>query len=232
MIYVFYAYSGWNAAAYIAGEIKNPKRSIPLAILGGTLMVTAMYILLQVAMLKQGNMSEMKGREDVAAVAFSHLLQGKRIYILNAFISLQLIATISSYLWIGSRITHAMAVDQHRWFLLRKVNKNNIPIYALWANATIAILYMCFTSLDEALKGTGFIMQTFSILVVYSSLKLPKNNVFTTPFKPIPQIIFIVFSLYILIDNLISNPMLNAIWLLIILAGMIFYKKKLPANLD
>ena len=123
-----------------------------------------------------------------------------------------------------------MAKDQQRWIYLRKVNKNHVPVIALWANASIAIVYLCFTSLDEALKGTGFIMQAFSILVVYASLKLKKNKEFTTPLKPLPQLLFIGFSLYILINNLVSNFALNALWLLIILSGLIFYKA--PKDLE
>jgi basic amino acid/polyamine antiporter, APA family len=229
MIYVFYAYSGWSSAAYIAGDIVNPHKSLPIAILGSTALVTLLYVLLQVVMLRQGNLIEMTNSENVTVVAFSHVLLGGRIRLINIFISLQLVATISSYLWIGSRITHAMSKDQEKWTFLRKVNKNNIPVIALWANAGISILYLCFASLDEALKGTGFIMQAFSILVVYASLKLKKNNEFTTPFKPVPQLLFIGFSLYILINNLVSNFSLNALWLAIILLGFIFYKK--PSNM-
>jgi APA family basic amino acid/polyamine antiporter len=230
MIYVFYAYSGWSSAAYIAGDVIHPHRSLPIAILGSTAAVTLLYVLLQVVMLRQGNLKEMTGSENVTAVAFSHILHGGKIRLINVFISLQLVATISSYLWIGSRITHTMAKDQQRWIYLRKVNKNHVPVIALWANASIAIVYLCFTSLDEALKGTGFIMQAFSILVVYASLKLKKNKEFTTPLKPLPQLLFIGFSLYILINNLVSNFALNALWLLIILSGLIFYKA--PKDLE
>jgi basic amino acid/polyamine antiporter, APA family len=225
MIYVFYAFSGWSSAAYIAGEIANPKKALPIAILGGTLFVTIIYILLQVVMLRQGSLTEMEGRENVTAIAFSHILSGWGLKTLNLFIGIQLIATISSYLWIGSRITFAMAQDQEKWRLLRITNRNNIPVYALWANASISVFYLNLASLDQALKGPGFIMQSFAIFVVYSSLKLKGPTDFKTPFKPFPQLIFISFSVYILINNLLSNPVLNLIWLGVIVSGLIFYKK-------
>ena len=100
MIYVFYAYSGWSSAAYIAGDVIHPHRSLPIAILGSTAAVTLLYVLLQVVMLRQGNLKEMTGSENVTAVAFSHILHGGKIRLINVFISLQLVATISSYLWI------------------------------------------------------------------------------------------------------------------------------------
>jgi APA family basic amino acid/polyamine antiporter len=68
LLFVFYAYSGWNAAVYIAEEVERPRRTVVLALVGGTLFVTAVYLLLNAAFLKAAPVSELAGVVEVGHV--------------------------------------------------------------------------------------------------------------------------------------------------------------------
>ena len=109
MIYVSFAYVGWNAAAYVSDEIDNPQKNLPRALIGSTLFVAVAYILFQYILLKNATVAELAGKEEVTFISFTNLLGSTGGKWVSIFIAIQLIATISSYLWVGPRVTWAMA---------------------------------------------------------------------------------------------------------------------------
>ena len=108
MVYVAFAYTGWNAAAYVVDEIDNPKINLPKALIGSTLFVALVYVLFQTVLLKNATASQLDGKEEVTFIAFKNLLGTAGGKWVSIFIALQLVATISSYLWVGPRVTCAM----------------------------------------------------------------------------------------------------------------------------
>ncbi len=205
LIYVFYAYTGWNSAAYIIEEVDQPKKNLPKALIGATLLVMVIYILLQLVLLKHASVDQLAGQVQVADIAFGNLFGPNGAIWVSLFIGIQLIATISGYAWVGPRVTYAMAKDYKLWKPLAKVNANEIPVRAIVVNTAISLILFLSGSFEQVMLYAGFILQLMSTVTVYSSLKIKNEEGFKTPFKPIPQLIYIGFSValmgYLLIDR-------------------------------
>lgn len=225
LLYVTYAYTGWNSAAYIVDEIKDPKKNLPKALLIGTVLVTVLYILLQVVFLRHASIDQMEGKVEIAFIAFANLFGADGGNWVSYFIAIQLIATVSGYLWIGSRITFAMSKDYRLWKPISKKNKNGIPVRALWLQATISIILLTLTaSFEEVMLYASFVLQLMGTLTVTSIFWLKgRKEAFISPLKPFLQIIFILFSIWVLGYMLVERPKESLIGLLFIFSGAITY---------
>jgi APA family basic amino acid/polyamine antiporter len=224
LLYVTYAYTGWNSAAYIVDEINDPRKNLPKALLIGTVLVTVFYVLLQIVFLKHASVEQMSGKVEVAFVAFKNVLGSEGSRWISYFIAIQLIATISGYLWIGSRITFAMAKDHSPWKKIAVKNKNGIPVRALWLQAGISILLTLTGTFEQVLLYASFVLQLMGTLTVASIFWLKgRKGAYKSPFKPFLQIAFILFSLWILGYMLVERPKESAIGLLFVLSGVVTY---------
>jgi APA family basic amino acid/polyamine antiporter len=225
MIFVTYAYTGWNSAAYIAGEIKDPQKNVPKALIFSTLLIIVLYTAFQWVLLRHAPIAAMQGKEEVSYISFQHLWGDVGAKWVSFFIALQLIATMSSYLWVGPRVTWAMSSAHHHWKPLSKQNQHGIPVRALWLHAFISIILTLSGSFEQILVYAGFILQLFSALTVSTSLFIkPEPGAFKTPLKPIPQILFLLFSAWVLVFTAIDKPMESLIGIGIVLAGILLAK--------
>ena len=221
MIFVTYAYTGWNAAAYIVGEMKDPQKNLPRALIVSTLLIIGLYTSFQWVLLRHAPISLLQGKEEVSYLSFLQLWGEKGAKWVSFFIALQLIATISSYLWVGPRVTWSMASAHHHWQPLAKQNRHGIPVPALWLHAGISIALMLSGSFEQILVYAGFILQLMTALTVATSLFIkPEPGAFKTPLKPLPQYIFLVFSVWVLVFTAIDKPMESLIGIGITVAGL------------
>jgi len=225
MVYVSFAYIGWNAAAYVVDEIDDPGKNLPKALIGSTLFVAVVYVFFQLALLKNATAFQMQGKEEVTFIAFDNLLGSTGGKWVSIFIAIQLVATISSYLWVGPRVTWAMARENKLWQPLAKKNKHGIPVAAVWVHVFISILLALTGSFEKILLYAGFVLQLMASLTVATSLFLKgrKAGTFRSPFKPILQIVFLIFNGWVLIFTLIDRPVESLIGLGVLLVGAIIY---------
>jgi APA family basic amino acid/polyamine antiporter len=224
LMYVTYAYTGWNSAAYIVDEISDVRKNLPKALLFGTALVTIVYVLLQIVFLKHASVDQMTGKVEVAFIAFKNMLGSKGGNWVSYFIAIQLIATVSGYLWIGSRITFAMSKDHALWKKIAVKNKNGIPIRALWLQATISIILTLTGTFEQVVLYATFVLQLMGTLTVASIFWLKgRKTAYKSPFKPFLQIIFVLFSVWILGYMLFERPKESSIGLLFVLTGIITY---------
>jgi APA family basic amino acid/polyamine antiporter len=128
LIFISFAYSGWNAAAYLGGEIKRPSRNIPLAMLAGTLIVTALYLLLNLVYVYALPADEMKGVMEVAAAAGARLFGPGIGRWLNGAIALGLLSVLSAMILAGPRVYYAMSRDGIFFPLFGKVATRATPL--------------------------------------------------------------------------------------------------------
>lgn len=228
MVYVFFAYTGWNAAAYVAEEINEPRKNLPLALIGSTLFVAVIYMLFQFVLLKNATVTQMQDKEEVTFIAFNNLLGTAGGKWVSAFIAIQLIATISSYLWVGPRVTHAMAKEYRLWNPLAKENEHHIPVRATWVQVILSIILALSGSFEKVLLYAGFVLQLMASLTVASSLFLKKKEgVFKSPLKPLLQIIFLVFNTGVLVFTFVERPVESCIGIgILVVGGLIFFLDK------
>jgi len=225
MVFVAFAYTGWNAAAYVADEIDTPAKNLPRALIGSTLFVAVVYILFQYVLLKNATVSQLQGKAEVTFISFTNLLGSNGGKWVSVFIAIQLIATVSSYLWVGPRVTWAMARENKLWKPLAKKNKHGIPVAAVWLHVLISIFLVLTGSFERVLLYAGFVLQLMASLTVATSLFIrdPKAETFKTPLKPWLQIIFLAFNAWVLVFTLIDRPVESLIGIGILLAGLIVY---------
>ena len=225
MVYVAFAYTGWNAAAYVVDEINNPAKNLPKALVGSTLFVAVVYILFQLVLLRNASVIELAGKEEVTFISFNNLLGSIGGKWVSVFIAIQLIATVSSYLWVGPRVTWAMARENKLWQPLAKKNKHGIPVAAIWLHVFISILLALTGSFEKILLYAGFVLQLMASLTVATSLFLKNRQpgTFRSPFKPLLQIIFLLFNTWVVIFTIIERPVESLIGIGILSIGVVIY---------
>jgi APA family basic amino acid/polyamine antiporter len=225
MVYVAFAYTGWNAAAYVVDEITDPHKNLPKALIASTLFVAVVYLLFQFVLLKNATVTQLEGKEEVTFIAFDNLLGTAGGKWVSVFIGIQLIATVSSYLWVGPRVTMAMAKENKLWQPLAKKNAYGIPVAAVWVHVFISILLALTGSFEKILLYAGFVLQLMASLTVATSIfiKDRQPHTFSSPFRPLLQIIFLLFNTWVLVFTIIERPIESLIGIGIILAGAIIY---------
>lgn len=224
LVYVSYAYQGWNQAAYITEEIHEPKKNLPRALIIGTLTVMALYVLLQIVMLKHASISQLAGQADVTTISFANILDSRGVLIISVCIAIQLIATISSYVWVGSRMINAMAKEHPLWQGLSRTSDRNIPVRAIWWQTAISIGLTLFVSLEQVMLYAGFLLQLMSTVTIIASFYIkPKAGAFRSPFGRVLQVIYVLFSLFVLVYLLRERPTESIIGLSLLAVGMLTY---------
>ncbi|MTB51796.1 APC family permease [Lewinella sp. W8] len=227
LISVFYAFSGWNAAAYIVEEIKDPRKNLPRALVVGTLLVTGLFILLQYGFLKQAGAAALTGQIDVAQVAAEAMFGRQVGEYVSLLIGVLLLTGISAMIWVGPRVVRAMG-DQHQlWRTFGQLSRGGLPLRATWLQGGISLFLVFTSSFERVLLYSGFVLQLFTFLAVAGLLFLrsrqPKAAGYASPGYPIPQIIFLAFSAWSLGYLLINQPLESLLGLLNVVAGLVAY---------
>ena len=212
LIYVVYSYSGWNAAAYITNEFENPSKSLPIVLIGGTVIVTILYSLLQYIFLKHLTLGEMEGQLNVASLAAQKMF-GKAVgNLFGLAISISLISSVSAMVWVGARITASMAND-HSFLFSFRMQSNQLPVKALWLQFVISSVLIITGTFEQILIYCGILISLSSMLVVIGIYKLrneqPKNESdteFKSPWYPFFQIIFVLLTVWMIIFTLYDKP--------------------------
>ncbi|MFO0937124.1 MAG: amino acid permease [Gemmataceae bacterium] len=200
LIYVSYAYSGWNGAAYLAGEIRDPNRILPKALIGGTLTVIALYLMVNLAYVYALDPVAMSNRspgevEKVAELAVFELFGARVANVFSTLVGLSLIASVSAYVLTGPRVSYAMARDGFfPSFAGRLHPTRGIPVYATLAQGGVAITLVWSGSFLQLLDYTSVGLAAVSGLVVASVFPLRRRAVpgsYCMPLYPFPPLIYL-----------------------------------------
>jgi len=234
LVYVTFAYTGWNSASYIIEEINQPKKNLPKALFIGVVFVTLSYVLLNFVFLKHATAVSLVSKEDVANISFANILGPQHVKWVSCFIALQLIATISGYLWIGSRLSQATAKENKLWSFMAKENKHKIPVRAIWVHTTISILLIFSGDFEVIFTYTSFVLQILATLAISTAFFIKKDEltIIKSKFFYVLPTIFLAFSLYICYFVLMQKPKESLFGLGIIALGIIifFFDKHQKAN--
>jgi APA family basic amino acid/polyamine antiporter len=228
LVYVMYSYSGWNAAAYISGEIKRPEKTVPRALLFGTILVIAVYAAMNAVFLLTTPATELSGQLEVG------LISGKRIFgeqggrIVGAVICVGLISSISSMTWIGPRVTMAMGEDSKLLHFLARKNRNDIPTNAILFQLFVVTLLLLTRSFELVVVYIQFSLLLCSLLTVLGVIVLRwRQPDLRRPYKlwayPLPPLIFGAITSWMMVYLLQSHPGESLAGLATMLAGVILY---------
>ncbi|MEI6673547.1 MAG: amino acid permease [Verrucomicrobiota bacterium] len=231
LVYVMFAYSGWNASTYIAGEVRNPSRTLPLSVGLGTLLVMVLYLAVNAVFLRSTPMAEMKEMPDKVAVALTvgpHLFGAAGTRIMAGLICVGLISTISALMWIGPQVTVVMGEDLRglRWFAAR--NRRGTPVRATLAQFGLVNLFLLTSSFDQVVNSAMFILQLCSFLTVMGVFVLRyRRPDLKRPYRtwgyPVTPLVFLAVSVWMLWHLLCSRPTESLIGLGTAAVGLILY---------
>ena len=228
LVWVSYAYTGWNSTVYIAGEVKNPQKNIHYSLLFSTAFVTVLYILLNFIFLFSTPISEMRGMIEVGFIAGVNIFGDQGGRIVSGGIALLLLSTISSYVFIGPRITQVIGEDFKYLRFFSKVNNSGIPINGFIFQLSISLIFILTSTFEQVLLYAGITFIIINTITVIGVLVLrfyqPALN---RPYKswgyPWTQIIFTISNLWILYFTFKNQPFESLIGIGIILISLIFY---------
>lgn len=224
LIYVSYAYTGWNSAAYITDEIEDPDRNLPKALIPATVLVMVLYIILQIVFLRHASVDQLANKVEVATISFTNIFGENGGFWVSIFIGIQLVATISGYLWVGSRISYAMAKENPLWKSIAVKNENGIPVRALWLQGFIAIALTLTGTFEQVMLYASFALQLMGTLTVASLLWLKRTEgTYHSPGRPWLQYIYILFSFWVLGFMLKEQPYESFIGIGFVVVGGITY---------
>lgn len=202
LIYVSYAYSGWNAASYIVGDMQNPKKHLPKALLLGTIIVTVIYVLLNFIFLYTAPINELTGVLEIGHVSAQHIfgeVVGKSMSIVIAFL---LVSSISAMIMAGPRIIKSIGEDLVALKFLSKTNKNNAPYVAILFQTLITVILILSGKFEQVLTFVGFSLSLFTFLTVCSLFVLRFKNELTDGYKtwgyPVTPILFLALNAFTL----------------------------------
>lgn len=211
IFFVSFAYSGWNAAAYIIGEMKNPGRNIPISLILGTLLVTSLYIGITYVFLKVIPMGTMAGKIEIGFLFGRELLGIDAGRVMGLLFSLLLFSTVSSLIITGPRVTQVMGEDYPglRWFSHTSVF--DTPARAIYIQAGIAIVYLTTSTFEQMITYIGFTLNLMTLLTVVGMMLFRKHlpagaSVYRIRPYPLLPIIFILINTWVLIYGLVYRP--------------------------
>jgi APA family basic amino acid/polyamine antiporter len=225
LIYVMYAYSGWNAATYVGEEIKNPQRNIPLALLLGVLLVVVLYVGINILYVRALSVEEMSGVVEIGAKTAEKIFGGKLSFLFTAGITLGLLSVLSAMIIAGPRVYYAMARDGVFFKVFSRVHpEKKTPIFSILLQAMIAIFMVLTSTFEALLLYIGFTLSLCASLTVLGFMKLKKRFVF-------PAFAFILANLWMMIFAILTKPLTLLAGFLTILAGFVLYQFKFNQKL-
>lgn len=228
LVFVMYAYSGWNAATYIAGEIRDPAVSLPRAIIAATLIVIALYVALNAVFLYTTPIEAMAGQLDVALIAGKHIFGDVGGRIVGALICIGLISSISAMTWIGPRVTMTMGIDHPLLAPLSQTSRDGVPTTALLLQLAIVSLLLMTQSFEAVLDVIQFSLTLCSFLAVVGVIVLrAKEPGLSRPYRtwgyPLTPLIFLGVTGFMMYHLIVERPLQSLAGLAIMLAGLGVY---------
>ena len=230
--FVSLAYSGWNAAGYIASDMDSPQRNIPKALLYGTLLVTLLYVAINFVFMYVTPLHEMSNENgpvlDIAGVAAKHIFGISGGKIMSMIIAFLLISTISAMIIAGPRVTQSMGNDHQVFKLFSKTTLKGVPAIAIVTQCLISLFFIFSSSFSQVVIYISFTLNVFTFLaiagIIIMRIKHPERE---RPYKtwgyPVIPIIFLLITGGLMYIGLMSNLKESILGLLTALSGVFVY---------
>lgn len=252
LFWVMFSYSGWNGAVYVAGEMRNPQRNLPLALLFGTLVVMVLYVALNAVFLTSGDWGAMLGKPEVGLIAARNIFGERGGTWMGVLIAFGLLSTVNAMLWTGASTLRVIGRDMRALCWLDSPDRRGEPIGAilLMTNLVVVLLGTGGTGSVQALRDyiqalldyIQALLQLSSVLVaaavIWWRFRWPdKPRPYKVPLFPLPPLIFISVSgwmLWVMMDTPEKREQVGwgAATLLIGVLIYLFSRKEIPAIMN
>ena len=230
MVGSIFSSDAWNNITFIAGEVKNPKRNIGLALFLGTLVVTIIYVSANLMYISVLPLNEIASApQDRVAVAASKAIFGNiGTYVIAVMIMISTFGCNNGLILAGARVYYTMAKDGLFFKKTGQLNKNNVPEFALWIQCLVASILCLSGKYGDLLDMISFVVVMFYALTILGIFILRKNRpdverpykAFGYPFLPA---IYILMAIAFCVLLIIYKPAFTWPGLIIVLAGIPIY---------
>lgn len=228
LIYVSYAYTGWNVATYLTDELEHPQRSLPRVLFIGAFGVMLLYILLNAVFLLTTPMEKMVGEVEVGVIAARHVFGEAGAVLTGGVLGILLVSTVSAMTIAGPRVLQVVGQDIRAFRFLAKSNEDGVPTTAVLVQSSLALIFVATATFDQVLIFAGFTLALNSLFAVLGLfvLRIRQPDLarpFKVPFFPILPLIFLGLTVWTLVYVAIERPQEVAVSLGLILSGLALY---------
>jgi APA family basic amino acid/polyamine antiporter len=235
LMWIMFAYSGWNASTYLGAEIKNPSRNLIGSLIYGTIIVLILYLGINILYVYGIEPEAMKGVISVGGLAMGNLFGKSAEVLFSILIAFALFSSLSAFIIIGPRVYYSMAKDGLFFKSVAKIHKKfQVPSNSILLQCLIAIILVLSGTFEQVLTYMGFALGIFPVLAVMGIWKLRKTNPEALRIKgfPVIQIIYITAGILILFLSFLERPFESSIALVTVLVGIPFYFLFKKSNRD
>lgn len=228
LVFVMYSYSGWNAATYIFGELRDPHRNLPRALFFGTAIVIVLYVALNTVFLYTTPIRELSGQIDVAMIAGTSIFGEFGGRIVGMLICLGLVSSISAMMWIGPRVTMTMGEDMPLLRFFAQKSRTDVPARAILLQLLVASFLLLSQSFESVLDFIQFSLTLCSFLTVLGVIKMRITAPdLPRPYRawgyPVTPLIFLTVMLFMMYYLIVNRPVQSAAGFAMMLAGLAIY---------
>lgn len=226
LMWIMFAYSGWNASAYVGSEVKNPSRNLPRSLLIGTGVVMILYIALNLFYIYAIPPAQMEGVISVGGLAAGNLFGKSAETVLSVLISFALFSSLSAYLILGPRVYYSMARDGIFFKSIAYVDpKCCVPTRSIVLQGAIASVMVLFGTFDQLLTYMGFSLGIFPLLAVLGVFKLRRTgrSAVKLPGYPVASAVYILVGATILVLSFLERPAESLVAVATAMAGIPVY---------
>lgn len=226
LMWIMFAYSGWNASTYLGAEIKNPSKILPRSLIYGTGIVMFLYLSINVLYVYGIKPDEMKGVISVGGLVMGNLFGPSADTLFSLLIAFALFSSLSAFIIIGPRVYYSMAKDGLFFKSVARIHpKFQVPSNSIILQCIIAIILVLSGTFEQVLTYMGFALGIFPILTVLGVFKLRRDNPAALRMAgfPFTQILYITTGVLILLLSFLERPVESSIASLTVIAGIPAY---------
>ena len=228
LVFVMFAYSGWNASSYIAGNINNPQKTLPHSLLKGTAVVSVLYLLLTFVFLYVCTFEELAGQVDIGNLVVSKMFGPSFSILFGVLFSIALISGINAMFIAGPRVAQKIGEDYSFFSKLSKQTPKGAPINAILLQASVSILFILISSFKEIIEYMGITLSIFSLLTVLGlfvlrNKKKQGENTVKAWGYPITPLVFILCTSWMIFYFVKNDPKVIIWSLLTIIPALPIY---------
>lgn len=228
LIYVSYAYTGWNVATYLTDELKEPQHSLPRVLFAGAFGVMLLYILLNAVFLLTTPMDKLVGELEVGVIAARHVFGEVGAMFTGAVLGVLLISTVSAMTIAGPRVLQVVGQDIRTFRFLAKSNDDGMPTTAVLVQSGLALLFVVTATFDQVLIFASFTLALNSLFAVFGLFvlrwrqpDLPRP--FRVPLFPIVPLVYLSLTIWTLAYVAVERPQEVLVSLALIGTGIVIY---------
>ena len=228
LIYVNYAYTGWNAATYLTSEVADPQRNLPRALAFGTALVAGLYLLLNFTFLYAAPIDAMTGKLEIGAIVADEAFGDVGGKAMGVVLAALLISTVSAMILAGPRVMQVIGEDFPAFRALARTNRDGLPTVAIAVQALMALAFIWTASFESILVFAGFSLGLSTLITVAGVFVLRwRRPGMARPYRitayPLPPLAYLAITGWTLFYILRERPQEAGLSLALVVVGLAFY---------